>query len=105
MDANRSFDMLGFTIDFHTVDFHWQRLHLHRWVLSLYCQSCGVLQHLWPDSLQDAVGARGSAGARGAAAAIRILSTDLLIAMHFRPVSESEGTISESVASCAVSAT
>jgi hypothetical protein len=101
MDANRSRDMLGFTIDFNTVDFHWQRLHLQRWVLSLYCQSCGVLLHLWQGSLQDAVGARGG----GAAGALRIVSSDLRIAMHFRPVSESEGTISESVASCAVSAT
>jgi hypothetical protein len=90
--------MLGFFLDF-----HWQRLHLQRWVLSLYCQGCGVLLHLWQGSLQDAVGARGG-GAAGAAG-VRIVSSDLRVAMHFRPVSESEGTISDSVASCAVSAT
>ena len=71
--ANRSLDMLGFTIDFNTDFFYVQRLHLQRWVLSLYCQSFGVLLHLWQGSLQDAVGARGVAGARGAAAVMRIL--------------------------------
>jgi hypothetical protein len=62
MDANRSLDLLSFTIDFNTVDFHRQRMHLQRFVPSLYCQSGGVLPDLWQHCLQDAVG-----GARGAA--------------------------------------
>jgi hypothetical protein len=56
MDANRSLDLLGFTIDFNTVDFHRQRMHLQRFVPSLYCQSGGVLPPLWKHCLQDAVG-------------------------------------------------